>query len=360
MFEFLGLWSRFDKMRVLMFPGKVSRTDNPYITILVDGLARNGVSVGGFRAMLNPTMDVLHIHWLEGVCWGRLAHLWSFWARLRASLLVTVAKTMRRENKPVVWTVHNLEPHDLRNEKLQAVFVNVREQLLPLVTDIICMSDVVGRRVLDQHPNLKSVRMHKVPHPNYVGFFAKWKKAIPAQIRNFVAINKDVPTLGALGFIRPYKGIPSLIAALKSSSLSFQLVVAGTGPKREVDRIKEAIDGDKRFLLYHRNLTHSEYLGVMSVIDVAVFNFENILNSGSVLAALSLHVPVLAPDKGAIVDLKNFVSAPWLSTFRDTDFEDTLATVLASVGARREKLDLAFCEPTLVGHQLKLIYRNGN
>lgn len=58
------------------------------------------------------TPNVLHVHWLEAVFWGRVASRLPFASQWNASHLISTARKVSASGGKIVWTVHNLAPHE--------------------------------------------------------------------------------------------------------------------------------------------------------------------------------------------------------------------------------------------------------
>ena len=125
----------------------------------------------------------------------------------------------------------------------------------------------------------------------------------------------QTPLICTFGWLRPYKGIPAAVRVMKTIDRPFHFVIAGTGPVDEVAAIQEEIGGDSRFTLISRRLSDGEIAGLTRASSLVLFNFKSILNSGSVLASLSIGRPVLAPAMGAILDLQLDLGSRWVKTF---------------------------------------------
>ncbi|HEV7352116.1 MAG TPA: glycosyltransferase [Brevundimonas sp.] len=296
-------------MRVLMCPAKTADDDNPFISILVSGIRSAGAQVEHFDYRPRDGFDAFHVHWLEGVFWGRVAGRVSLVASLRARALIEQATRTRASGGRVVWTVHNLLPHEALSSSRAAVWSLLCEAFLPLVTDVILMSPDTTPEVQRLYPQVAGAKVHEVPHPHYREFFARHADLsalprAPGPIR-----------LACVGKLRPYKGVLELVEQLGKVDRDFELTIAGDGPADHVRAIASAVRNDTRFRLNARALTHGEVVTTLRVADAAAFNFERILNSGSVLAALSAGVPVLCPSAPALDALGQQVGPQWLRTF---------------------------------------------
>lgn len=300
-------------MRVCMLPHKGDRNGNPFLRILRSALDRQGVRVGPVSRSWQQLPSALHVHWLETPVWGRIQSRLPFLAEIHVTNTVHLGRRLRLAGKPVVWTAHNLAPHDYFKPWHREVYLRFRFQFLPLVTDVICMSESVVESVQNEFPELVNARFHVVRHPHYIHHFKSSCSKMPPELT--LDRRENGLIISTFGLIRPYKNIPATIREMRSADFAFEFIVAGKGPDLEMEKIREAIGGDRRFTYISRRLSDSEVTGLIGASDLVLLNFKKILNSGSILACLSLGCPVLAPNFGSIVDLGNEVGTGWVQTF---------------------------------------------
>lgn len=345
---------------VSMYPASAAQDDNPFINILASGLRDNNVRVIPFHPGVPQLMsDALHVHWLEKIFWGRLA---SRSKNVQAHLvrgIVGAARRYRAASKPVIWTAHNLRPHDRMDPEKQEIFSRLETSFMPLVTDCVVMDESISDSVKSTYPQLESARFHIIPHPNFTQEFERFQ---PLQdVRAVYGLPSDTPLLVSVGKVRAYKGLPGLVNALRQSKRDFRLVIAGSGDKAESDLIRAEIAQDKRFIFDNRTLAAKEVVSLLSSADAAVFNFSSILNSGSVLSALSVSTPVICPSAGAMSGLKTRLGPIWVRLYDPpltTAFLDNqIATLTHHKGM---SCDLNYCAPRVVGARHAEIYRKPN
>lgn len=314
-------------MKIAMAPARPGRNDNPYLTILTNALIRFGVNIVDLTPFtFTKDIDVLHVHWLEYPMWGRLATRFPLWSMARMKRTITMARLLRRQGKPVFWTVHNLRPHDFSSKFHAHVYEKMCSEFLPLVTDVICMSDKVLGLIEPSFPQLVSARFHVIRHPDYTDYFKVFKPLQPNELQTYKISNG--PVIGTFGMLRPYKAIPATITAMKAMNSPFTFIIAGKGPDSELAAIRAAIGQDARFIFIARRLSDIEILGMTKACDLMLFNFNSILNSGSVLASLSMGCPVLAPALGAICDLQTDLGENWVRTFDSPLTTEIIETAL--------------------------------
>lgn len=345
-------------MDVTMFPGRASDSDNPFVSILVDALDGAGVKVHDFAPFLpRADCDSFHIHWPEAIFWGPLAGRIDAVAGLKAGAVIRRAAAARRAGKPVVWTVHNLVPHEQFAPARERMWTDYMSRLLPLVSDVVVMAGSSLEAVVWQYPTVREARAHVVPHPHYMNFFNAYGPH--GRTREMFGMPLDVPLLVSVGRLRRYKQVVELVSALSRYPHDFRFLIAGSGEKSYLDEVRAAVGGDARFVLDIRRLTHRDVASYLADADLAVFGFSRILNSGSVLSAISMGTPVVCPHAGALVDLHAMLGPSWVRTYEPTSGEraliDAIATILGE--KNRSRLDLSVLSPAVVATSYARIYR---
>lgn len=338
---------------ILMLPARVAKEDNPYISILVRGMRDIGLNVSAFNYSVQST-DVFHVHWLESIFWGRLSRRLNFFAARRARAIIEQARLVRASGGKVFWTVHNITPHESLSDSKKLIWDELCRGFLPLVTDVVVMSEDSIADISNNYADLSDVCFHHIHHPNYVEFF----KEVDNVSIEFPHRGGGVRLL-MLGRIRPYKKIPTMVESLKRSKVNFTLIVAGDGGSKEVLKIREAIGEDVRFVLIRRVLSHREVRALFEWSEVTLFNFGRILNSGSVLAALSCGRPALCPRSGALSGLADLLGSDWIRTFDgglDAEWLLSQAAELREISRPSASEALAEFSPCSVAQAHKRIY----
>ena len=340
-------------MRIIMYPSPTRRVFNPIIHVLGVGLKAAGVSILPISAGGLWFPAALHVHWLEHVFWGRVARRVPVVGNFRAWHLIHVARGVRRRGGRVVWTLHNLKPHEAPTGAQARAWQLMTTQFLPLVTDVVVMSHDAVDRLADAFPEVAGARCHVIPHPDFRDFYEEHG----LELRNPTAPNA-VPTFAMVGLLRPYKGILEAIELLKArAETPFHLIIAGPGPVTYAQSIVDAIGGDPRFEFIHSEISHAQFAQVLRRSDAALFNFRQILNSGSVIAALSCGTPVICPGDGALAELAAQVGQDWVHCFERPLDVDWLLSQIASLQAMdRTAPPLDHLAPLAIGKALLRLY----
>lgn len=305
-------------MRTLTTP----RDHNPYQGLLHDALGGEGVEpeflamptgsrslnlllvpVTLLRARLGG-VRILHVHWVFGLTFAgsessavlrRLSQAWFavilFWCRL-----IGVR---------VVWTAHNVLPHDRVFHDDRAA----RARLLRSSSHVIVHDAAVSEALADLvgGPSvLPPVTV--VPHGSFIDVDAQAPATPTSAARERLALPHDRRLLLFFGRVTREKGVTDLVEAwsdLAGEHADALLVVAGrcTDPGLEA-WLRDAADRlAGRLHLDLRHLPDDDLRDHLVASDVVVMPFRSVTTSGSALMAMARARAVVVPDLPPLASL---------------------------------------------------------
>jgi beta-1,4-mannosyltransferase len=205
---------------------------------------------------------------------------------------------MRKRGIRVVWTVHNLLPHETRYRGLE----------LWLSKHVACHAEVViahsahCAHLVENTYGIKGVRV--AYHPNFMDHYALPARA-RKEIRAELGVPEGVHTFLAFGQIRAYKQIPQLVRALKETGRAdLHLLIVGqcrsSALRHEIDG---AINGDKRVTVRYEFIPDDIVTDIHAAADVAVLNYRDVFSSSALMLALSCGIPVIAPSESTATEV---------------------------------------------------------
>lgn len=220
----------------------------------------------------------------------------------------------RRAGGRLIWTVHNAAPHDFPNPAAARVFANWSPKLLARVDTAAIMFPGAEAEARDRNPTLAAAEFRVIPHPHYRDFYRT--TGTRESIRAGYDIPKDAFLVTSVGRIRTYKQLPDLLRAFVASArVDEYLLIAGACDAATRGALLAIAAEHPRIRFDISNIPDKRFADIVHDADVCVVNFGTILNSGSVIAALSLDTPVLAPAKGGLPHLQGSVGSAWLELF---------------------------------------------
>lgn len=290
-------------VKVLAIP----RDPTPYLELLYQALRRRGdqVRYAGtltrsrslnllllpleLAAMRMRGYRVFHIHWTwyfkfpVPLAHRQVKHISRLW-------FTAVLHIARMLGFAVVWTAHNVLPHD------------------PVFDD-----DVKARRTLVGCCDL--VIAHSAQTVEDLARLGAWPRASvviphgpisPPEVAQLPPPTAARPrTIVFVGRIAPYKGLEDLLEALTGLEAPLRVVVAGACPDGELsERLARAgarLEGVLELAIGY--LPEPEMIRLLGSADAVVFPFRTVTTSSSVMLGLAAGRPAIVPDLPAFAQL---------------------------------------------------------
>jgi beta-1,4-mannosyltransferase len=295
-------------LRVLQSVRPPTAQTNPYIIQLVETLSEQiDVEYFRWRRGLFGRYDVLHLHWPEVMLRreGRPAR----WAAM-ARFLLLMTRLSLNGRIAVVRTLHNREAHESggRVEGLLLRWCQSRTDRW------------IGLNEETHAPGPGEVTV--ILHGDYRSWFERFPASgsIPGRLLYF-------------GLIRPYKGVGELVTAFRSTSdPRMRLRIVGKPSTKDLsDMIQEGCLADDRISAQLDYVDDETLASEVGRARLVVLPYRDIHNSGSLLLALSLGRPVLAPRAAVTLALAAEVGEGWVHTYDGGLTGNTLVETIAKL-----------------------------
>ena len=302
---------------VLSYPLWTLHQYNPYVAIIAQELQKLDVSFKRFRSQIPlRTADAMHVHWPEFVLRSRYARRSPMLTSLCCRNLVATMERVRRNGGQVVWTVHNLRPHEPPPPHLKSVWDHWHPRIVGTFTRLVCLTEAATAQVAQIDPRLETLPTYVAPHPHLRDVYDSFDP--PEQTRRMLGIAETDIVVGVIGLLRPYKGVVEIVRQFRSVHRPGErLLIAGDCRDPDYRReLEEACRDCPAIILRLGVLPSHEYASLTKACNGLAHNFSAILNSGSVITSLSLDVRVFAPALGALHELGAQVGADWCSLFQ--------------------------------------------
>jgi glycosyltransferase involved in cell wall biosynthesis len=326
--------------RVSCFPPPLD--GNPYQRLLYQHL-----DAEGYRLVRDPSVDegwlrfrwlwrnrrsidVLHIHWPQGL-WRHRASTSPLeravsWLKLGAlAVRLPVARAL---GYTVAWTVHQVSPHEGVGRLDRA-----GARVLARNSHVLLVHDAdTGAEVRDLDPRAAE-RTRVVEHGNYFGVYPPGHAR--DAVREQLGLRRDTFVFLCFGELRSYKGVRPLLDAFRAADIPDSALVIAGRPYDEAttDAIRAAADEDPRIVPRLGFVPDDEVAELFGAADAAVLA-RRPGTSGSLVLALSLGVPAIAPSTPAYEELLHS-DAGW--TF-GADVPGSLAAALRAAAADPDRV----------------------
>ena len=222
--------------------------------------------------------------------------IYKYWMPFFAPAFGSLAKRLRRLGGiKTLCVIDNLTPHENRPGD------RILNRYLVRHTDaFICMSGPVEAELLRLKPGAK---YRKSPHPAYINFGAPLAKA---DARRKLGLG-DKPVLLYFGFIRPYKGVLTLLDALPAINerLVATTIIAGEFYESKVPYLEkmDALNLTSHVRLEDRFIPDDEVNLYFSAADAVVLPYRSATQSGIVSIALHYNLPAIVTDVGGLPEV---------------------------------------------------------
>jgi glycosyltransferase involved in cell wall biosynthesis len=302
-------------INVVAWPGLKEKSENPYTWLVYQPMAAMGANVVDFSFYkpMPSCVDILHIHWPEGIFWNRFSRRYPWLARLYAERLTRAIFRVRRVGGAIVWTSHNLQPHEQLHPVHQRIWKDFFPRFRSMIDLVISLTPEAERMLREAYPDLEGKRRAVVPHPHYRSAYPKPMSVENARASLGIPLNDFV--LCCIGSIRPSKGILEFAELYTRIAVSGErLIIAGACDDSDYLARLSAIAAEHAGAIDLRigRVADETMIAMLSAVDLTVTNFRRILNSGSVLLSLSYDTPVCGPALGSLSNIARRLGDDWM------------------------------------------------
>ena len=241
---------------------------------------------------------VLHLHWTNKVLEGAAT---DEAARERMLAFLGQLDAFRSAGGHLVWTIHNVLPHDCERPGLEAEL----QQAIVDRCDLVHVLSANTSEVVAEWFSVPATKTLHVPHPSYGGAYVDTISRTEARYELGIAPDETVYAL--LGAIKPYKGADRLLDAFdvlcERDPARRRLIVAGL-PDRTgaVEPFLERCELHPFVKLFARRILPEEMPVFLRAADIVVLPYLRVLNSGVLMLALTFGLPVVAPAVGGLAE----------------------------------------------------------
>ena len=241
---------------------------------------------------------VIHVHWTAPILGPGMT---PGEARDLGKKFLRDVEALQARGARLVWTVHNVMPHECRFPDEEAAF---RQELADRADVIHVMCERTAEFV-SAYYTLPPEKMRVVAHPAYIDVYPNIYDQ--ARARAELGLKPEHTVFGFIGGIRPYKGVDRLLDAFdrvaQTKPESRLIVVGPPGRFPEIEAMAERCEADPRIIGNFNRIADADLQLYMNASDVVMLPHRSVLNSGSVMLAFSFARPVIAPAVGCVGEL---------------------------------------------------------
>jgi beta-1,4-mannosyltransferase len=268
--------------------------EDPYIDDLLVALADLGwrCKIVGRKRLLFALLDAIcgrgtvHLHWFEGFHPRRR---WT--AGLLAWLYLPFLWLAGRRGR-LVWTVHNLTPHEGYSPFVGMAFVAL---LARSCTRVFVHFDETRKAVVERFGHPDKVFVISPASYGYAHGPPVDRLEARASISNLLTESSKL--FVQVGSLRHYKQPATTILAFRDAApASAMLLVAGHCRDDAIKgQILEAAAGDPRIILRLERLSDGDLVAALCAADWSICPYVRVDNPGALNLSISYRCPVIAP-----------------------------------------------------------------
>lgn len=277
--------------------------ENPYQKLMIDGLSSStGVQVthgidNKFLGLLLSAMryrpTYIHFDWLHRYYYRNNVVLTVLLLPLFFFQVLIIRSWF---NVKLVWTLHNIEPHDIRFPAIHRV---VRRFFAKNCHWIRVFSNSTVERAA-AYLKVSPRKFKIIPEGDYTTYYPN--QVTKSEARAYFGLPLDSKVYLCLGLIKPYKGIKNLVNHFNLVKRPNEyLIVAGKVLDAAYGNQIRKIMSD-RVIFFDRFVEPINLQYFFNAADVVVLPFSKIENSGSVILAMGFAKPIIAPSSGTLTE----------------------------------------------------------
>ncbi|MFM2308689.1 MAG: hypothetical protein RLY87_809 [Chloroflexota bacterium] len=282
-------------MEIYPFPPRL--TQSPYLdalyaefpaTVHID---RRSPRRSLWRMVFGRGQRLFHVHFFDAV----VQHPNRMLCWVRSLCWVLLLAFIRARGVRIVWTVHNLQPHECYHPDIaQRTIGRVIRQCHALTVHHHCT------KVLIQNTYQGTPNIHIIAHGHAREPFGPLPSRSSA--RASLGLDSDVPVFLYLGMIRRYKGLEGIIEAMSLLPQTLLIIAGHPGDKTYLSEIHQRTARSINISLHPRFLSDAEAARYLAACDGLVLPYTEITTSGMLVAAQASGVVCVVPNLPPLVE----------------------------------------------------------
>ncbi len=276
--------------RIITIPDILKKPHpNPYQRLLYKAMAGEGIELVTSFDMDFVSIwknrrkaDVIHIHWQPASEGSGIR------GYVRSVRLFFQFLFCRLAGIKIIWTAHNLFPHDTKDYSLQYF----QRLWLVRVCNLIFVHFEGAKALISQKFWVSPRKMITVHHGLYDQVYPN--TVTKEQARTFCRIDNDKKVFLYFGLIKPYKNLEAVVAAFKKlQDPNAVLLLAGNVTNPEYKQAIIALMNDNRIQYEFSYIDDKNVQYYFNACDCVILPYQKIFTSGAALLAMTFHKPII-------------------------------------------------------------------
>jgi glycosyltransferase involved in cell wall biosynthesis len=222
--------------------------------------------------------DIIHVQWVPLVDREIPVELW-------------LLKLARQRGSKLVYTVHNLLPHDPEKD-----YKKVFDRVYGMMDGLICHTRETRDRLIEEF-GVDGNKLWVIPHGPLFYDYAPIDKQ---ESKRRLGYLPEHTVVLYQGLVRQYKGLDFLLDAwnkMCEKEPNARLLIAGRGEERDMETVKgkvEALGLQSSVRLDLRYISTEELPIYYQAADIAVYPHREITQSGALMTGIAFRKPIIA------------------------------------------------------------------
>lgn len=291
-----------DETRPMVFYWPDYSRSNPYPKMLYGQASQEiQICIGDIDAALRvaretsrPDQIVFHLHWINFLFRDVTS---TPEAQDAVDAFLAKLESFQALGGKLVWTLHNTVSHNTPYHDLE---VSASTRIADMADCLHVHSQASVAEITEVFP-LPEDKIAVSRHGNYIGVYPDFVTREAA--RRYLEIDPQDEVILFTGQVRPYKGVEQLVSVFRDLLKDHPkalLLIAGDMKFDLQSAFDTALSAQEqaRIRISDRFVDDMELQLFFRAADMAVYPYQKILTSGSMLLALSFGVPVVIPEVG--------------------------------------------------------------
>lgn len=271
---------------------------NKYIKVIKDCIESNDITVESFnlaKEEVNSEVEIYNLNWYESVFPRNIIK-----AYIQVFKRVRILNNLKKQNKKIIWTIHNKEAHEEKYKKISRILIR---QLCRKSDYIVIHCKDTVKYFKDTYQEFDESKIRYIPHPNYIGVYEDQN----INYREIYNIKDDEFVFLFIGQVRAYKNVEMIIdVAKKMKGKKVKFIIAGNPNSATYkNELLSRIDGCDNIIPIFRFIEDNELTSLVKSSNMMLFPYDinSSLNSGSVILSFSTGRTVICPNIGTLNDI---------------------------------------------------------
>lgn len=246
---------------------------------------------GILRTAIVQRPDYIHFDWETSYYYRR--QLWMSLLNLPLFILqILIVKYIL--GITLVWTPHNIVPHDLKSPGIHKFCRRFFGRNMSWIRLFSEKSIAVAASEFECDP----LKFKVVPEGSYVDYYPN--RISKEEARSVLNLDFQKKVILFLGFIRPYKGIDTLLKVFKKKTPDNTMLIIA-GEVKDPEYFEQLAREQNQNIVFFDRFIHDDELQIFfNAADVVALPFRKVENSGSVILAMGFKKAVIAPKTGSV------------------------------------------------------------